>query len=275
MNIKLVCFDLDGTFLDEQKNIPERNIIALEKAAEQGVYIVPATGRTYPGIPEAIRKLPFVRYCITANGACIYDAQEDKVLSLATIPLPLAMRFYDYADTLPVVYDCYKQSGGYANLSMWPLYEKYIPDAHLRKHVMEMRKPVENLKAYLLESGEGLLKMQMFFVDMEERQRQLDILPGLFPELAFSSSIPGNIEVNILDGTKGHAILKLCDILGLDREQSLAIGDGSNDRDMLIRAGLGIAMENASEELKLVADHVTGHCNDAGVAQAIEKFVLS
>ena len=62
---------------------------------------------------------------------------------------------------------------------------------------------------------------------------------------------------------------------GFWQPERTPIGDGSNDRDMLIRAGLGIAMENASEELKLVADHVTGHCNDAGVAQAIEKFVLS
>ena len=275
MDIKLICFDLDGTFLDDEKNIPPRNIAALEEAAARGVHIVPATGRTYTGVPQAIRELPFARYFITANGACIYDAAEGRALSLATIPLPLALRFFDYADTLPVIYDCYKESGGYSCQSMWHLYESYVPDAAIRRHVMAMRKPVEDFKAYLLESGDELYKMQMFFTDMDERRRQLEIMPGLFPELAFSSSIPGNIEVNIADGTKGHAILKLCKILGLDREQSLAIGDGTNDRDMLVSAGVGVAMGNAVEELKAVADHVTGHCNDAGFAMAIEKLVLN
>lgn len=275
MDIKLICFDLDGTFLDDEKNIPPRNIAALEEAAARGVYIVPSTGRTYMGVPQAIRELPFARYFITANGACIYDAVEDRVLSLATIPLPLALKFFDYADTLPVIYDCYKESGGYSNQSMWHLYDEFVPDPAIRKHVVAMRKPVDDLKAYLRESGEDLFKMQMFFTDMDERRRQLEIMPGMFPELAFSSSIPGNVEVNIADGTKGRAVLKLCKILGLEREQSLAVGDGSNDRDMLIRAGVGVAMGNAVDELKAVADHVTGHCNDAGFAMAIEELVLN
>ena len=275
MDIKLICFDLDGTFLDDSKNIPARNIQALEEAAAQGVHIVPATGRTYPGVPEPIRKLPFARYYITANGACIYDSQEDKVLSLATIPLPLALRFFEYADKLPVVYDCYKDGGGYTSRRMWPLYEKYIPDEGIRKHVKSMRQPVDDLITYLKDCGEELFKMQMFFTDMELRRQQLEILPGLFPELAFSSSIPGNVEVNIADGTKGHAIIKLCKLLGLEIEQSMAIGDGTNDREMIKTAGLGVAMANAAEELKAVADYVTGHCNDAGFAQAVEKFVLN
>ena len=274
MDIKLICFDLDGTFLDEKKNIPERNIQALEAAAARGVHIVPSSGRTYAGMPDALRALPFIRYVIAANGAIIYDAKEDKVLYRAMIPLDLALKFYDYADTLPVVYDCYTEMGGFTSRSMWPLYEKYIPDAELCKHVIAMRRPVDDLKSFLRENGGDLLKMQMFFVDMEERRRQLEKLPGLFPELIFASSIPGNIEVNIADGSKGQAMARLCRMLGLDISQSMALGDGSNDRDMIKNAGLGVAMANADPALLKIADYVTGHCNEAGVAQAVERFVL-
>ena len=274
MDIKLISFDLDGTFLDEKKNIPEDNLKAIEAAAKKGVHIVPATGRTYTGLPQVLRDIPFIRYYITANGAHVYDAAEDRVISRAEIPLELAMRFYEYADSLPAIYDCYKFTCGYMTESMWNKCDEFIPDPNMLKHVKAMRHPVPDLKQYLLETGDDLLKMQMFFTDMDERARQLELMPRLFPELVFSSSIPGNIEINIAGGTKGQALVRLCRLLGFEPENAMAIGDGSNDLDMIALAGMGVAMENAIEPLKAVAKHITGHCNDAGFARAVEKFVL-
>lgn len=275
MDIKLISFDLDGTFLDEEKNIPKRNMEAIAAAAGRGVHIVPATGRTYTGLPDTLKNLPFIRYYLTANGSCVYDGKEDRALSTATIPLELALRFYAHLDTLPVVYDCYMETCGYMSRHMWEQLDDYVPHPHMLRHIKSMRNPVDDLMSYLSDRGEPLLKMQMFFKDAQERERQLELLPKLFPELVFSSSIPGNIEVNIKGGTKGQALLSLCEILGLDISQTMALGDGSNDRDMIKTAGLGVAMENAEPGLLALADYVTGHCNDAGFAQAIEKFVLS
>lgn len=275
MSVKLICFDLDGTFLDDSKNIPPENLRAIEKAAEKGVHIVPATGRTYTGLPEVLRQIPCIRYFITANGAHVYDAKEDKVISRAEIPLELAIRFYDYADTLPAIYDCYKFTCGYMTKSMWDQCEKYVSNPDMLRHVRNMRKPVPELKQYLREVGEDILKMQMFFIDMDERRRQLELMPKLFPELVFSSSIPGNVEINIAGGTKGQALIRLCRLLGFEPEEAMAIGDGSNDMDMIAAAGTGVAMENATPELKAIACHVTDNNNQAGFAKAIEKFVLS
>ncbi|MBQ2960701.1 MAG: HAD family phosphatase [Oscillospiraceae bacterium] len=274
-SIKLISFDLDGTFLNDSKQVPERNTLAIEKAAAQGVHIVPATGRTYAGLPDMLKELPFIRYYITANGSCIYDKKEDKALSRSMIPLELALRFYEHMETLPVIYDCYKEESGYMSRYMWEQLEDYISNPHMLSHVKSMRRPVDDLVSHLIESGEELLKMQMFFKDQAERERQLELLPRRFPELVFSSSIPGNIEVTIQGGTKGNALKKLCELLGLDISQSMALGDGSNDRDMIKAAGIGVAMENAEAVLLSTADYVTGHCNDAGFAQAIEKFVFS
>lgn len=275
MDIKLISFDLDGTFLDDNKNIPAENFRAIERAAEKGVHIVPATGRTYTGLPDSLRNIPFIRYYITANGAHVYDAREDKVISRAEIPLELAMRFYHYADTLPAIYDCYKLTCGYMTESMWNACDEYISSPAMLKHVKAMRRPVPELKQYLLESGEDILKMQMFFIDMDERRRQLELMPKMFPELVFSSSIPGNIEINIAAGTKGQALVRLCRLLGFEADEAMAIGDGSNDYDMIASAGMGVAMENAIDELKAVAKYVTGNNNDCGFAAAIEKFVLA
>ena len=81
MDIKLIAFDLDGTFLTHKKEIPKENLEAITKAAEKGAIIVPASGRFYSGMPKELRELPFIRYAITINGAEVWDLKENKLLT--------------------------------------------------------------------------------------------------------------------------------------------------------------------------------------------------
>ena len=273
MDIRLISFDLDGTFLDDDKGIPPANLRALERAAEKGVWIVPATGRIVAGLPDPLRTLPFMRYYITANGSYVYDAAEDRAVARAEIPLARALEFYRHADGLDVLYDCYQDNWGF--MTEWMYHEalRVIPNAGVRELIVRLRTPVPELKAYLADKGEDLQKLQLFFTDMELRARQLTELPERFPDLAFSTSMPFNIEINARTATKGNALRALCRHLGLDPAQTLALGDGTNDSDMLCAAGVGVAMANADEAVKAAADHVTGSNNDAGFAEAVEKFV--
>lgn len=78
MKIRLIATDMDGTFLDDEKQIPEANWQALLACAARGIQIVPATGRTVRGIPDRIRTLPGVHYAITTNGAVVADLKEDR-----------------------------------------------------------------------------------------------------------------------------------------------------------------------------------------------------
>ena len=106
MDIRLIAFDLDGTFLDDDKHIPVENLRAIAAAAEWGWIPVPATGRIFRGIPQPVKELPGVRYFIVSNGAGVYDAKEDRILLRADISPEQAVRLYEYMDTLPVIYDC-------------------------------------------------------------------------------------------------------------------------------------------------------------------------
>ena len=101
MSRKLIAFDLDGTLLDDEKRIPPENLRALEAAAARGWVPVPATGRIVRGIPEPVKALPGLRYFIVSNGAGVYDAAEDRLLYRGDVPLELALRCYEYMDTLP------------------------------------------------------------------------------------------------------------------------------------------------------------------------------
>ena len=273
--IKILVFDLDGTLLDDSKQIPQDNIDAIKRAAARGVQIVPATGRIYKGIPDELKSLPFMRWFITANGSYIYDAAEDRAAARAEIPAEQAVAFYEYADTLGVLYDCYQDNWGYMTASMLAVAPDTIPDPGVRKLITGLRAPVSELKAYLREKGAGVQKLQLYFTDMEQRARELEELPKRFPELAFSTSMPFNIEINSRAATKGQALLTLCDLLGIDPADSMALGDGTNDLDMLQNAGIGVAMANGDPTVLAAADYVTGHCNDAGFAKTVERFVLN
>jgi len=275
MDIRLIAFDLDGTFLDDNKNIPPENLRALERAAEKGVLAVPATGRIYAGLPEPLKTLPFMRWYITANGAYVYDAKEDRAVARAEVSAERAVEFYSHADTLGVLYDCYQDNWGY--MTAWMLEEamRVIPDPGVRRLIGTLRSPVPELKEYLLKKGTGVQKLQLYFTDPEQRRRELEALPGRFDDLSFSTSMPFNIEINAREATKGQALLSLCRHLGLEPAQTLALGDGTNDLDLLQLAGVGVAMENADPAVKAAADVVTADNNAGGFAAAVEKYVLS
>ena len=115
----------------------------------------------------------------------------------------------------------------------------------------------------------------MFFrpEHMDERARQLELVPQLFPELIASSSLRNNIEINSACAGKGNALRALCEKLDLDTSESVAFGDGLNDADMLRAAGRGCAMQNAVPAVKEAADVTVETNNDAGVGKEIFRLL--
>ena len=276
MAYKLIAFDLDGTFLDDDKSVPPENLRALEEAARRGIHIVPATGRIMEGVPEEIRKLPFIRYYIAINGAYVYDAGEDKVLYRGEIPASLAVEFCGYMDTLPVLYDCYQYNFGWMSRDMYERTGEYLAhEPGIHALLKRTRTPVDDLKETLRQRGDPVQKMQMYFKPerLDERQRQLELVPRLFPELVASSSMRSNIEINSITAGKGPALKALAERLGLGIGETVAFGDGSNDLGMIQTAGLGVAMANAVESVKTAADRITGANREAGVAQGIRRIL--
>ena len=179
-------------------------------------------------------------------------------------------------DTLPVLYDCYRGEWGY--MTQW-MYEAapdfFALEPEILKLVRRLRKPVPELKENIREVDVPLEKLQMYFrpEQMAERERQLLKLPRLFPEIAATSSLKNNIEINSIKAGKGRALLELCAQLGIAPEDTVAFGDGLNDADMLEAAGYGAAMENAADAVKQKADTVIENNNDAGVGKEIFRLL--
>jgi len=275
MKIKLIASDLDGTFLKDDKTIPEENLKAFEACAAKGVEIVPATGRLVAGIPEEIRNLSGVRYVIGTNGALITDLWENKEISACRIKNELAVSILMLAQNSKddIMYDAYIDGLGYTSEYFYEHADKYAPSAAVAKLIRKTRQPMENHVSAVKNSGKDVEKVNMFFVSMEARQRMREMLaqiPGIF----VSSSLPNNLEINAVGADKGSALLRLAEYLGISREETMAFGDGENDVTMIRNAGIGVAMENGEDCVKAVADHITCSNNENGVAEAIRQFVL-
>ncbi|MBE6926558.1 MAG: HAD family phosphatase [Ruminococcaceae bacterium] len=270
--IKIIAMDLDGTLLDSEKRLSEENRAALQRAADAGIEIVPTTGRIYAIIPEVVRQLPFINYAITVNGAEVYDVKNDCVIAKNELPYEKAVEIMAYLDGFDVVYDCYQNGGGYMTKAYLEKVEDYLTSAYFAEIYATSRKPVPELKAYLLEKKQGVQKLQFCTKDQTLRAFLLEDLKNRFDGVAVSTALPYNGEVNDENGHKGGALQKLCEHLGCTMENVMTLGDGYNDITMLRLAGVSVAMENAAPEVKAAAKYVTGNNDESGVAQAIEKF---
>ena len=136
------------------------------------------------------------------------------------------------------------------------------------------RRPVPELKAHITALGHDVQKIQMFFRDPELRLRSLEEMRLRFPDIAVTSSIPRNVELNSLDAQKGIALVRLAERLGIDPAETVTFGDDLNDVNMLRAAGLGVAMANAGPEARAAADRITDSCDESGVGRAIERLLL-
>ena len=272
-NIKLIALDLDGTLLNSDKQLSEENKAALARAASEGIEIVPATGRFYKGMPQVIRDLPFVRYVISINGAQVYDALNGTTVCGSEIPWDRAVSVMQRFDTLDTVYDCYQDGWGWMTQKLYDKAELYAANIHSLEMIKKLRTPVPELKACIEERKSGVQKIQAFFRDMDLRAEMLKKLPLEFPDLVVTTSIVNNIEINSREATKGNAVEKLAAHLGISVSQAMTFGDDYNDITMLEKAGIGVAMGNANEEVKKAADYVTADCNGSGVAAAMKHFL--
>ena len=272
-DIRLIAMDLDGTLLTTDKRLTARNRSAMEKAAEMGNYIVPATGRIYAGLPEEIRELPFIRYLILANGAAVYDREEDQVLYRAEIPQQTALQVFDWLDGFPAIYDCYQDGQAYMTAEMLKKADRYAPSPIYLKMILSLRKPVPDLKEQIRKRGGAIQKIQAFCQTAETQELVMQKTAERFPQLAVTSSIARNIEINDGRANKGAALQALCEYLGIETEGAVAFGDGSNDLSMIRAAGIGVAMENGVQAAKDAADRIAPGNDEDGVGRVIEDLI--
>lgn len=272
MDIRLVAFDLDGTLLRSDKSISPRTMQALLRAKEKGVLLVPATGRLYRSLPEALRNSDLMRYLILINGAQVYDSVQNRTLLQEELTPELALQMMRFLKTRNVVRGVYINGLGHMSREDYEEIDAVAATpgtAALMRHSYQPDGDLDTLTA----QSDSIQKIIAFFRNPEDKQPVIREILARFPGYAVSSSLGNNIEINAKNATKGNALRFLCRALGLSPAYCMAFGDGTNDYSMLRAAGFGVAMGNASQEVQSCADAVTQTNDEDGVARMMERVL--
>lgn len=266
MSIKLVATDLDDTLLRDDLTISQRVIEAIRQAREQGVYVTFATGRMPASARPYAEQLGLDVPIITYNGAMIQESISRKILYRKVIPVDLARKLVEFLLDQGVHLHMYREDHVYVQ-KMNDLSKAYA---------QKTRVPVEeaDLREMLKKENDGVEKIIVFGPPEELKFWQEKIQEKFPNKLHLTSSKPYFLEMNHPEVNKGNTLLTFAQGLGIKQEEIMAIGDSLNDIEMIRCAGLGVAMENARQEVKEAAKVVTTSNEEDGVALAIEKYVL-
>ncbi len=265
---KLVAIDMDGTLLKEDKTISERTKNAIQSARDKGVTVVLATGRPIEGVSRYLEELNMYSdndYVLSYNGALIQKTRSKE--SVAKIALTGADLHYlrKLSNELGVNIHAFSEEMGLIT----PKTSKYTEvEAEINNiEINEMN--IDNIS-----DDEVMIKIMMID-EPEILEKAVENLPKeVYEKYTVVRSTPFFLEFLNKDVNKGVGVEMLAKHLGLNKDNVMTLGDAGNDLHMIEYAGLGIAMENAFDEVKEAADYITDSNNNDGVAKAIEKFIL-
>ena len=264
--MKLLAVDLDGTCLDHTDVLRPSVLAALRKAADAGVTVAVSTGRNLLGIPAALRKSGVVRWCITSNGAAIYDLETGEAVEEQSLPVETAatllaqIRAMGYPTSVtvgPDVIDCDEEVYAVRHSFFHDYAESLFAD---------------DLAAYVRARGKDPAKVHVLYMrklDGTPVQKLLETVPGI----TFTGNVKGHHEIVAAGVDKGAALLRLCARLGVTPEETAAIGDSENDLTMLRAAGLSVAMGNAPDAIRAAARFITADCDHDGVPEAVDMLL--
>lgn len=271
-DIRVVALDLDGTVFDDAKTISPRNAAAINAALQKGVLVLPATGRPATGVPQQFLDWPGVDYAITSNGATVTELATGKKLVEQPISPALAIQLYDLLQPFGGLISVFVDGQSYSQTGNVDACNAFLPP-NLRAYFHTTRGEVADLRQFMRDHAQEIEKFSIIYPDDAARDAAWQAVLTAGPT-EITTSLDSNLEINAPGVTKGSALLALARHLGLARSQLMAMGDSGNDLAMLQAAGLGVAMGNATEEVKAAADAVSADNNHDGVAVAIEKYVL-
>lgn len=269
MKYKLVAIDLDGTLLDDQKKISPENIAAIQKLQEAGVVVVLASGRAFQGIKKYQPQLDVQGLAISYNGAMVSDIQTGEIFSQDLMESKDAKALVAHGLDWETTMCLWSKHQLYTNV-----YNDRVAEYETFSNVpaIVLGKPADF--DHIMDQGLS----KIFWYDdpdrIEDFEETLLGARGLWPQTTICKSGTHFLEFFHQDTSKGLALAQIGKRLDIPAEAMISFGDAANDLSMLTYAGLGVAMGNASPEVKEAADFITLTNEENGVAYALEQFIL-
>lgn len=273
MGIKCIALDLDRTTLDGDGYLPEENRLALEEVMDKGVQVAVASGRALSTLPESIREMKRIRYAITSNGAAVYELHTGRCLKQYKMTKDSVLAILHMTGKLPVTYEAFVEGEAYAPEAYVENPVRFGASVRALPYIQGTRKPVKDIQGFIRAHASVLDGLDIITGDRELKGRLWKMLEAKAEDVYITSSVSQLLEISYKDAGKHTGAAFLLDYLGLQREELAAFGDGDNDAELLEFAGVGIAVENASEKCRKAADYITLSNEACGVAHGIRKIL--
>ena len=273
--IRLIGLDLDGTLLNNKKQINLLDEDRIKKAMEKGIIVVPVTGRPQKGIPNNIEKLFHSSYMITSNGAVTTDVKLQKNIDSAYLSSKKVLDIVELIQRQKedIKVEIFADGIGYVQKKQLDVIKELYRGTHLEYYFNVSRIPVNNINSLIVSRNDDIAEISIMTESISIKNKIQKLLAG-FEEIKITSSVQTDLEINATNAGKGLALLRLAKRLGIHNSEIMACGDSGNDIEMLQAVGISVAMGNANEEVKKVADYITWSNEVNGVAYAIDRFIL-
>jgi Cof subfamily protein (haloacid dehalogenase superfamily) len=270
LKIKLVAIDIDGTLINDKREITNEVHEAIQLAKKQGIKIVITTGRPLTGVHALLEQLDLngdEDFVITYNGGLVQKAKTGEELIRYTLNHDDYLEIELWARKLNVHMHSISNDAIYTanrDISPFTVHESFLVNMPIRYRTPE-------------EMTEEIEIVKMMYIDEPEILTEaIQNLPShLKKNYTTVLSSPFYFEFLNSKTSKGVALMSLAKRLNIQKEEIMAIGDAENDISMIQMAGFGVAMGNAMESVKVVADAQTASNNDNGIAVALKKWVLN
>lgn len=276
-NIRLLALDMDGTLFNHDSEISQTDMDAIRGITAGGVTVTISTGRPYCGLPAALLYELGIQYAITANGAAIYRLPDKKCLYKSCMEPQLVCPIIEELQKKDIHMDAFIEGDGYSERSCESKIDLLAIPESIRSYIKTTRSFTDDLAAYIRKWDYDVQKMTLNFYPLADgsfkSREEVKALLASHPEVTFLSGGYHNLEFTKAGTTKGMGLRFLCDDLGIDLSETMACGDTQNDIDILKTAAVGVAMGNARDDVKEIADYITSTNDESGVAAAIRRFI--
>ncbi|HEO3673764.1 TPA: Cof-type HAD-IIB family hydrolase [Streptococcus agalactiae] len=270
MAIKAVFFDIDGTLLNDRKNVQKSTIKAIRNLKDQGILVGLATGRGPSFVQPFLENLG-LDFAVTYNGQYIYSRSE--IIYTNQLSKTTVYRLIRYAGARRREISLGTASGLLGS-GIIGLGTSLVPRKWAKAIERSFKHFIRRIKPQNIDSLMVILREPIYQVVLVATEGESERIQKQFPRVKLTRSSPYSMDVISEGQSKVKGIERVGQRYGFDLSEVIAFGDSDNDIEMLSQVGIGVAMGNASQQVRENARYTTADNNDDGISKALAHYGL-
>lgn len=278
MAIKAVFFDIDGTLLNDRKNVQKSTIKAIRNLKDQGILVGLATGRGPSFVQPFLENLG-LDFAVTYNGQYIYSRSE--IIYTNQLSKTTVYRLIRYAGARRREISLGTASRllgsgiiGLGTSRLGQIVSSLVPRKWAKAIERSFKHFIRRIKPQNIDSLMVILREPIYQVVLVATEGESERIQKQFPRVKLTRSSPYSMDVISEGQSKVKGIERVGQCYGFDLSEVIAFGDSDNDIEMLSQVGIGVAMGNASQQVKENARYTTADNNDDGISKALAHYGL-